>query len=754
MNKKLFMLSTTIFSALVAVSVTKAQETAQSGAAASSPPSSTSASGPLPTGLEEIVVTATKREERLLKVPLSVSAITGKALEVQSAEVFQDYLPTIPGVQGVFAQPGETRLIVRGINSGGLSAASGIYIDETPYGSSSNLASGALTTPDLDTFDIQRIEVLRGPQGTLYGASTLGGLLKFVTNQPQLDVFDARGTIPGERDPNVDTGRNPEGPVKFPPRSEAAFRVSLYNRFDPGYVDDLGSGRSNVNYLRTLGGRAAFLWAPTDDLSVKLSAVLQNQTLGSSSDIDLLMDAPGHLAVPFQLAYGDYQQKREIQEPLKNAIRLYNGTVNWDFDWANLVSSTSYATYDVTTVLDESGTALGDGEYFSSPLNQRKITQEVRLASQNSDTLDWIGGVFYTDEEARSQANIGVLPVNHNFFPTTGYFVLNSSYQEIAGFASATYHITPTLDIAAGGRYAYNMQDGASTTDTLTNLSKFGLPNLASYSHFVGTSSEGVFTYSVAPAWHITPDMTVYARVAKGYRPGGPNIQQPGLPFPAVTHADTLINYETGFKGSFLDNTLSINADLFLIDWSNIQLLEFSGSFSGTVNGGNARSEGLEWSTAWTPIAGLQLGFNGSYDMAYLEDAAPAAGGYKGSALAYVPRWQTSFTADYKRPIPFLQEAQGYTGLTWNFVGPRYSDLSNAVQQVKLPSYNTVDLRAGVEYPKWSVELFVKNVADERGINTILHNFSAFGGGVGEDGGYSLNLVQPRTIGLTVRVGL
>jgi outer membrane receptor protein involved in Fe transport len=383
------------------------------------------------------------------------------------------------------------------------------------------------------------------------------------------------------------------------------------------------------------------------------------------------------------------------------------------------------------------------------------------LSSSGNRVIDWLVGGFYTHEDGDSAALIKLLPGyfgTTNFVPTTGTYQLLSTYREFAAFGNLTVHFTKTFDIAFGGRWSNNRQSGDSTTSTITDLSllppAFWPPgtdangHFPTFEHFVGRSEQSVFTYSVAPRWRITPDTMLYARVAKGYRPGGPNIQQPNAPFPAFTKADTLINYEAGIKSSLFDHKVTLELAGFYIDWDNIQLLEYSGQFSATVNGGKARSKGVEWSLDWRPVSGLSLGTSGSYNDAHLVTAAPAAGGAAGAPLPFVPKWQTSTTADYRWDLS--PNTQAYVGATWNYIGERFGMLTPSVQQVRIPAYGTVDLRAGIDFKHFSIQLFAKNIADSRGINTVIHNFSAYSGAMGTDGGYSIILTRPRTIGVTL----
>ncbi|HEY3948911.1 TonB-dependent receptor plug domain-containing protein, partial [Phenylobacterium sp.] len=292
--------------------------------------------------VQELVVTADKREENVKDVPQSVTAISGASLDIQRAVSFQDYVTQVPGMNLVSSQPGSARLTLRGINAGGDSATIGTYVDETPYGSVTGLANGAVLAPDLDTFDMKRLEVLRGPQGTLYGASSLGGLLKFVMNAPDPSHFEARGEIDGEGLNSGGDGGSVKALVNIPLTSTAAFRASGYYSEQPGYIDDPLRGAKDVNSARYDGARFGFLYKPMDNFSIRLSAVGQDISSRGSNTEDLN-------PTTLQTLYGDLTQSRTFSSPNVLQYRIYNATITYDFGAANLTSATSYGKLHQTT---------------------------------------------------------------------------------------------------------------------------------------------------------------------------------------------------------------------------------------------------------------------------------------------------------------------------------------------------------------------------------------------------------------------
>jgi outer membrane receptor protein involved in Fe transport len=691
------------------------------------PPPSSGASA-----VGEVVVTANKREEALQTVAQSVTALPQQQLQQLQAFNFADYAKLVPGLTTVQSAPGDTQLILRGLNSGGDAATVATYIDEAPYGSSSSLDNGLVTTPDLDAFDMQRIEVLRGPQGTLYGASTLGGLLKFVTNPPDPTHFGGEIEAGADEVENS-AGWSVKGMLNVPIGDTAAIRIDGGDVDYPGYISDPLRHVKNVNDGGEQDGRASFLWRPLSTLSIRLTAIAQNFQTNDSNEVDVQINpATGVPLQPLTPLYGDLQNARELSGFNHVQDRIYNGTVNWDLGWANI---TSQSLADSTLI---------SGTDERAKLNVDKFTEEDRLASPSGHQLEWLVGGYYTRET-------GDLNQQLLFFggPLDGQLLelanLTSIYQEEAGFATLTYHFTPQLDLAVGGRYAHNDQSSGEVES---------IPILSANIVANGASRDSTFTYSVAPRWRPNEDTTVYARIATGYQPGGPNDVALGtsIVVPRTFGPDTVTSYELGLKQQLLEHRLSFEIDAFHIDWNNIQLIADIANNGVDVNGGKAQSDGVEGQVAYSPIAGLTFSGNAAYTDARLtEDTNALLGGKSGDPLPYAPRWAGTMDAVYN--WSFTDDVTAFVGATWSYVGDRKSLFSGTVGQIPVPSYNTFDLRLGAHLRShWTVELFAKNVADVRGINSIGGNESVVGGGSPFTGipGESVTIIQPRTVGVTV----
>ncbi len=473
--------------------------------------------------IETVIVTAEKREENVKNVPMSITVIGEKDLQRLNAHSFEDYITTVPGMALIEESPTHSQLVLRGINAGGDGSTVGTLLDETPYGSSSALANAVDTAPNLDTFDIARVEVLRGPQGTLYGASTLGGLLKFVTNAPDPSGFAAMGELGGTTLDNGADGGDVHAMVNVPLDDDLAVRAVGYDQYNGGWIDDPGRKLKNINGVRSVGGRVSVLFKPDDKLTIRLSATMQDVDANNNNDEDVTV--AGGKITPL---YGTYQQQRTVNSFNASRYGVYSGVVNWDLDWATLTSDTSYGTYHDFQFADDTGALGASVQGF---LRADKFTQEVRLASEpNSGPIDWLAGFYYTDETATLHQDIVFVP--HG--AALGSLILKSRYIETAGFVDATYHFTQDFDIGLGGRYSHNDQAA----------NEFGLATA------VGASQGDVFTWSADAHYRLDDATTLYARIAKGFRPGGPNTLPIGNPAgaPAFFGADSLIDYEAGVK--------------------------------------------------------------------------------------------------------------------------------------------------------------------------------------------------------------
>jgi outer membrane receptor protein involved in Fe transport len=695
--------------------------------------------------IETVIVTASKRPEELKNVPMSVTVVSAADLEKLNARTVEDLLATVPGFSINEANPTHPDLILRGINSGGTGTTVASYIDETPFGSSSALANGGILSPNLDTYDLSRVEVLRGPQGTLYGASTEGGLIKYVTNAPDTTAYAGSVEVGGVDLQNGGSGGSARGMVNVPITDNLAVRGVLFYAQTPGYIDNAFTGAQDTNHLLNEGGRVSLLYQPLDKLSVRLTAMAQDIKAGNNDVEDVVLVGDG-----FFPKYGDYIQKRTINEPAGVRDYHYNATVNWDLNWASLVSSTSYGLLHDFVVQDATAVYGADIQGF---VGLDKFTQEVRLTSEGQGPFEWLVGGFYTNEEASLHQDIVTSFHGPLLFPGS-FLELDSSYNELAAFANATYHFTPSFDLNVGGRYSRDNQHAHEFA---------GSPLLLPVPNF-GESSEDVFTWSATARYHLSDDAMIYGRVAKGFRPGGPNLQPVGgvSGVPAFFGSDSLIDYEVGTKWILPDSNLSFDASVYLINWDNIQLLTLVNNTGVNTNGGTARSEGAEANVTWTPIDRVSFNLNGGYTDAYLTEDTDLllTGGRNGDPLPWSPKWSVAFSGDY-RFLP-TGSVTPYVGATLHYVGARHSDFTGELiqqaygiphSQYRIPAYARLDLRAGVDWNDWNFEIYVKNLTDAKGVNA----FAPYGISAAsvDPGGFlgaaNVNVIPPRLLGGVLR---
>jgi iron complex outermembrane recepter protein len=723
--------------------------------------------------LQEIVVTAQKRQEKLINVPMGVTAITSDSIQSMHLIDFADLETQVPGLSVELQAPGLDTLTIRGENVGGVGSTVTTYIDDVPFGSSNALANGSIAAGDFDTWDLQRVEVLRGPQGTLYGAGSEGGLFKYVTNPPDPTKFAAAFELGDEDVAHGQNALDYKAMVNLPVAGIAALRLDGFYTKLPGYIDDPQLGESDVNRGYQEGGRASFLVDFTDNLSIRVTAFGQLLHTDGSPQIDVT-GAPNPIAPPadqLQPDDGNYDQHRYIAEPATFKYDIYSGTLDWNLGWGTLTAITSDGTttenqlFDGTSADFAPGVTGGDlvdsllppgtnaGAAETDELYIKKFTQELRLASPAGETLEWQLGAFYTRESstlAETLPSFIIPTLAPTGLPSLENINLDALYREWSGFAQVTYHFNPAFDLSLGGRWSENKQ---SESESIGGL-------LVSPTQVTGGASTGTdFTYSVAPRWHLNQNTMAYVRVASGYRPGGPNALPPITPtgVPTSYQADSTVNYEIGLKTLQLDNRLSIDVDAFLIKWKKIQLYEFVDNFGINANGGTASSKGVEWSFALTPFEGLNLTLNGAYVDAYLTADAPATGGVTGDQLPYAPKWSNSLDADYTWSA--FGNYSAFAGATWSYIGSRFDDFgatatvqNNAVvfvpnTRADLGGYNTLNLRVGLQDQRWSFELYCKNIADSRGLTFYTNTGTPNSGG-------AIVIQQPRTIGVTIDLHL
>ncbi|MDK2757303.1 MAG: TonB-dependent receptor [Blastomonas fulva] len=654
----------------------------------------------------EIVVTAQKRTERLQDVPISISVVTGEQMQQSGGSQLTDYAAYVPGLQVDNAgSPGRSTLSLRGVAPIGPSATVGIYLDDAPIGSSGIYNRSQVFTLDLLPYDIERLEVLRGPQGTLYGASSIGGLFKYVTVQPDLRDLKAKATGEVFTISNADDmGWAASAMVSVPIiADELAVSGSYSRRETPGFIDNILTGEKDVNDAVQQGARAALLWQPDPALTIKLSAIWQKT---DSDNQGILYEGFG--GTPLAAGAAFLSTNNQLADPFNSEFQYYSGSIAYDFGFAELSSTTSYSKLDIFEVSDASrvfGGAFGGLAPFPSELLQKKFTEEVRLTSAPSTSFEWMVGFFFTDEDNTHSQIVRALDFSLNPIPGVDPFAivgLPNTYKEYAVFGNATWKLSEAFHLTGGLRWARNDQ-------TFTQLTEIPLAGLSIGGD--GTSREEVVTYSVSPQFIINPDTMVYARVATGYRPGGPNVALPG--FPTTVGSERVTSYEAGIKAAFLDRAVSIDASVFMLDWDDLQTsAPFAGGINGLVNAGTARSKGVEAALRIQPVAGLSFGWNFAYTDATCTETTAAC--TDGDQLPNVPKVSTAMTADYAFALG--DSASARVGGSVRIVGDRISAVESSPLAVPVEGFATLDLNAAVTFgERWTVRAYARNLTNEEG---------------------------------------
>jgi len=742
---------------------------------------SSGASDLRPTTLQEVVVTARKRDEKLLEVPAPVSAISAAALELTHAVRLEDYLTQVPGVAFDQARAGQTKVSFRGINAGDGNATVVTYIDNIPLTPSGPNANSGYITPDIDASDLAQVEVDRGPQGTLYGANAIGGVLKYVTIKPDPNNFNGRVEVSGESVTHGGMGGSVRGAVNLPLITDKlALRVSAFDRKDPGYIDDPFLKLKDVNDVHVSGGRAALLWNASDVFTVNMSGMVQLTRTHGDDYVD-------YDPLTGRTLYGDLTHHRYLRDEWfssRNAV--YNADLQWDLKWAKLLSSTSYSTLvnggdlDVTNAYGPllSGLLGRPDTGFDNPLvvHANKITEELRLTSTGQNSLDWQVGAFYTRERTQydQSANLFDIPTQAyvtDFGPMfQGYH--HNRYAEYSAFGNIDYHFTPQFDVAVGGRYSKDDQK----LHSFFQGAIFG-PTV----DFASEDHEHATTWAVNPRYKLNEDQMIYARVATGYRPGGSGLLIPQAVAAGLSPTfkpDHLTSYETGWKASLFDRRVTVDVSLYYIHWTDVQEAITLGSFTFGGNGGEAHSQGVETSLTWEPMKGLNLTANVTYNTNRLDkdDSGDPDLSQAGNRLPGTAKISGNFSADYNWDITdntkgfvgasvFATTARpnslilGYDPTKAGGVGPMpnfgaapiYDPNTNALigyTSTKLPGYTTLDLRAGVEHGPWTVSAYVKNLTDVRAYSEAagLNNYQF----ANYSNQWTAVVLRPRTVGVSL----
>jgi iron complex outermembrane receptor protein len=756
---------------------------------------------------QTIVVTATKRETSLIDVPFSINAQTEQMIQRSGANTIEDLSRNVAGLTIQNLGPGQSQVSVRGVSAGqvvrdqpGVKEQVGVYLDES-------VISLSLFTPDIDLYDLTRVETLRGPQGTLFGAGSVGGTIRYITNQPDMDSLS--GSV--EANLNVlggggDVGGHLKGMVNAPLTTGVAVRaVGYYTRYG-GFIDAIGpAGGDNVNDGHRAGGRIAIALEPGAGIRLTGRVLYQEIRAGGFNRQEVFnlysnpFTAPPHV-------YDEREQYLLLREGFADDTLLADLTA--EIDLGSDISLTSVSTYinrDIIVSRDASaltGSVSVDLAFPAAGVNLpsnlvdttdlETFAQEVRISTSSSGPFNFVAGLFYSSTSR----------VYSQRLPTPGYdaftdarfgagtsvavangFPLNSPYnadlpydiEQMAAFGEATWDINPRLHLTAGGRF----YDFSETRQFHSGGLFSNGDNNIDETESSGFSPRAILSYEVAD------NVRVNAQASKGFRLGGVN-DPLNIPLcsggangiDAQTYGnrptyedETLWNYELGVRGQ--RRGLNFAAAAFYTDISNLQVTADAGSCSSRVvfNVPEAHSMGIEAELSISPAPGLDLSINGSvleakFDSDVTTTAGVVIAGIRdGNRLPTVPNFQLSANASYSFPVG--DGANGYVGASYQHVGSRYtqpSDQENnprnfvsglafagatgagvTTVDLRLPAYDYVNLSAGVDWDNGlGVMIYVTNLFDE---NALL-SFDRERGGRARLG---FNVGQPRQIGITLR---
>jgi iron complex outermembrane recepter protein len=677
----------------------------------------------------EIVVTALKRETRLQDTPASITSISNDTLRAANLDSANDLIRAVPSLTITDQGPGQRRITLRGIRSAG-DAQVGIYYDETPVaGPPGTTSDPGGSQSDFKLFDLERVEVLRGPQGTLYGAGSVGGTIRLVTRKPNEvlgGVVDVTGTVnqTGSKGYQINAALNV--PII---QDVLAVRGVYFRRQDDGWVNNPGLGLTGINAERSDGGRVLVRFTPAPGITIDGAAHFLFTEGGASTW------SPGA---------GPYNAVNASQVPYTDKQRLYSLSVKAELGFADLVATTSYLNRDTLVTRDPTplfkasactthfsaavcGTPQGTADFaayiatltpaiYYQPQNVTDWSNELRLQSRGDSWLQWSIGGFYEDRKAKvlSEARrtnasdgsqvVGAAPLLQRH--VVDYLTQKAVFGELA--------VTPAPGLTITGGFRYYNYDKTVGGDTIIGLD---ILRTTPVPFTLYHSSASGWLYKANVSWKAADNVLVYGQVATGYRPGGVN-QVLGLAQALAYQPDKLTTYEGGIKATF--GGLVLNLSGYITDWSDMQVSINSGTFVYLGNAGAARIKGIEAEATLNPAPGLTFNLNATFTSAKLtrdqvpDNVTPAATTARaGDKIPFIAPVNVSAAAQYDFP---LGQSLGWRGLVrgdLNYVGRSYADFRpTAIGYRKVGEYVLANLRVGAKNERYGVYFFVNNLTD------------------------------------------
>ena len=708
--------------------------------------------------IEEIIVTATRREQSLQDVSLSISALGERQLENMGADSFVDYARAVPGVSFIDRGPGAGQVIVRGVTTQSvrfdtprIKETVGIYIDEVPVSSARNYLDSHL-------FDVARVEVLRGPQGTLYGSGSMAGTVRVITNPPNPQTVEGKVSARAVTQDDGDPGYAVNAVLNLPViEGESAVRITAFHDLAGGFIDNLQLGKDAVNETTIQGGRIAYRHHFSERFEATATASFQ----------DMETDAPQSGTGVWRVHQAPLDSRRDeqvrfVDEYVSDEWSLFSLELRYDFGGAELLSSTSYLDRQNDTFQDlTSATHHFFGLYLDTwildAVTVENVTQEFRLTSSGEGRLQWLLGAYYQDGDKLHDELIFA----PGFDAATGLpaawfgaetdvlvtFITNFDEQQTAVYGELSYQFTDRLEGTVGARWFDVEQE--------TLISATGLYAGSAFAEPGATAEDGVHPKFLL-SFQANEDQLFFAQAARGFRLGGAGDPVPYGPcqsdFDAlgVTQApgnfdsEFVWDYELGAKTTWNDGRLTLNATLYRIDWEDIQTTRnLACGWFFTENTGEARTQGLELELVARPTPNLELLFSASYNSAEITKDLEQQNAKSGDELPWSPDLTAFASVRYQFPERngrswYLQADVSHTGSTSNTLNP------NALSAAKVPAYNLVNLHFGVQTERWEAEVFALNASNEE---TWFDQWRG-GGWIEED---RIWINAPRQVGVTVR---
>jgi outer membrane receptor protein involved in Fe transport len=701
-----------------------------------------------------ILVTATRREQSLSDTSLAISAISGESLARANVTSLQDLVRVDPSLAIQNYGAAFNQFIIRGIESES-SATTGLYFDEVPLLGGMPTEGGGDGSPSLRLIDLERVEVLKGPQGTLFGSGSMAGTIRLITREPEMGEFGGSATLGGGI---IDSGQEifqGNVAVNVPLGETFAVRAVGWGERGGGYIDQTYAGQlfEDVNDAWVRGGRLVAKWQATPDFT--LSAGITHQQI----DVDGTQN--------YDLALGDYLSSAQSKEPYSDNFDLVTLTGEYDTGVGTITLAGSYSTFDFFRPKDTTPT----NQFFGLPgtaryaMDQgfRAYTGELRFASDFDGPVQVVAGAYYEDDRTDYQdAAIQTDPISGEA-PCNFYYdcidagasgaleyatALNRSVEQFAFYGQVDWEIVPSLTATVGARY-FNA-DIHNRALALQDISDwFGGVVTTPYETQDDKASENNTSYNFALRYELAPDVSVYARVASGFRIGGTNNAQNaannfGIIIPATYGSDSLWDYEVGFKGSLIDRLLYVDWSVYRIDWTGQQLpgTDPSGAFTYIINAGKTRIYGSEFQLTAHPTDGLMAAIGVTYTDAQLTEDLPEevldAGviGFDGDRVPRIPKWSVNAQAEYETPIS--STLSGFFGGNLTYRGSSFYAFESDPAGLKLDEYVLIGLQAGVRADSWNATLYVENLTNKEAQVGIYSSLD----------GVKVYSPRPRTFGL------